>query len=179
MKSAKTRQLARALVEVGRDNDCFSQLVEDLKSVHEKLGGSPDANRYLSDKQVGFEKKQDALKHIFQDFVSAKTYNFLFLLIKSQKFKSLDEIVDLAEKLNKEVSGVVEVIIESARPIKPEQEEQIRQIVNEKLKQDILNKPVINEKLLAGICLRAGDTVIDASLYGKMMRLKQRIEAIE
>jgi len=179
MKSAKIRQLARALVESGNDHGCFSQLIEDLKSVSEKVTASPDANRYLSDKQVDFEKKQTALKHIFQDFISAKTYNFLWLLIKSQKFSSLNEIVGLAEKLNKEVSGVVEVIIESARPIKPEQEKQITKIINEKLKQDVLIKQVLNEKLLAGICLRVGDTVIDASLYGKMMRLKQRIEAIE
>ena len=179
MKSAKIRQLARALMEAGREYDCFSQLADDLKSVIDKINASPDVSRYLSDKQVGFEKKQTALKHIFQDFISAKTYNFLFLLIKARKFNSLEEIVDLAEKINKEVSGVTEVIIESARPINPEHEKQIVEIIKDKLKQDILVKQVTDEKLLAGICLRIGDTVIDASLYGKMMRLKQRIETIE
>ena len=179
MKSAKIKQLASALMETGREHECFDQLLSDLNDVSEKIKASPDAARFLTDKQVEFAKKQQALKHIFQDFISDKTYNFLFLLIKSQKLNALDEIITLAGKLHKEISGITEVIIESARPIKPEHEKQIIQIINEKLKREILVKQVIKEELLAGICLRVGDTVIDASLYGKMMRLKQRIENIE
>lgn len=179
MKSAKIKQLVSALVETGKEHDCFEQLIIDLNDVCKKINASPDIVRYLTDKQVDFENKKNALKHLFQDFISAKTFNFVLLLIKSQKLKSLAEIIALAEKINKEKSGVTEVVIESAGAITPEQEKQIEKIIKEKLKQEILIKQVINKNLLAGICLRIGDTVIDSSLYGKMMRLKQRIEQFE
>lgn len=179
MKSAKTKQLARALVESGKEHDCFEQLIADLKDVDRKINNNPDLARYLTDKQVEFENKKKALRHIFQDFISAKTFNFVFLLIKAQKLKALNEIIVSAEKMNKESSGVVEVVIESACAIKPEQEKQIEKIIGEKLNQEVLVKQLINKDLIAGICLRIGDMVIDSSLHGKMMRLKRRIDQIE
>lgn len=179
MKSAKTKQLARALVESGKEHDCFEQLIADLKDVDRKINNNPDLARYLTDKQVEFENKKKALQQIFQDFISAKTFNFIFLLIKSQKLKALNEIIISAEKINKEFSGVTEVVIESAGAINSEQEKQIEKIIKEKLARDVLVKQIINKDLIAGICLRIGDMVIDCSLYGKMMRLKQRIENIE
>ncbi len=179
MKIAKTKHFAKSLVEIGQEQNCFSALIDDLKSVNAKFDENLDLVKYLVNKQVVFAKKKEALKHVFQDFISEKTYNFIFLLIKSDKLKFLGQIIAQAEKMSLHDGKIIEVVIESASPLNAEQEKEICKIIEKKKGVAVVSRNKIDPKLLGGMKLIIGDTVIEGSLYGKIMRLKQKIEDLE
>jgi F-type H+-transporting ATPase subunit delta len=179
MKIARTKHFARSLVEIGNESNCFSELIADLESVEEKLDSNLEFKMYLNDKQVTFKQKKQALEHIFKDFVSKRTYNFIYILIKANKLNYLAVILVQANKLNLETSNVIEVLVESVIPLAPKQEKEIQKIIEDKIKQEIVVRSRVNEEILAGLRIRIGDTLIEGSLYGKIVRLKDKIEKFE
>ena len=179
MKIARTKHYARSLVEIGQECGCFDELIADLIDVDEKINLHLDLKTFLLDKQVTLKKKSAALADIFKDFISQRTYNFILMLIRAGKLNYLSEIILQAKKLNLNNRQLAEVIVESVIPLSPEQEEKIAALVKEKLKGDVVLKNVVNEKILGGLRLKIKDTVIEGSLFGKIARLKKKIEEIE
>lgn len=179
MRMVKIKHYVRSLVEIGHENDCFDELTADLSDVDEKINQNLDFKKYLLDKQVPLARKSKALKEIFQDFISQRTYNFILLLIKDGQLDYLSEILTQAGKMSLAHRQLVEVVAESALPLSPDEEDKIKKIIAEKLGRQTVLKNIVNASLLGGLRLRIGDMVIEGSVLGKIERLKQKIESIE
>jgi F-type H+-transporting ATPase subunit delta len=179
MKLVNTKKLAEALVRVGREQSVFDSLVQDLESTSEKINENLELKRYLTDQHVLLRDKRTALATVFQDFISARTYNFLMLLIKSKKLEYLDEILSVSRKLYLQVDDVQEVVIESVVVLSPEVEKNLNDILMKKLNRPLVLRNMINPDLIGGLRIFIGDRVIDSSLRGKLDRLQETINKIE
>jgi len=179
MKIASIKHYAKALVEIAHENSCWDELLADLESVDVKINENLDFKKYLTDRQVSFEKKKEALETVFQDFISKKTYNFVYLLLKSGKLLSLSSIIELAKKQNLKDKDLLEVIVESVVELSPKQEKKILEVLSEKIGAKLILRNIINKELIAGVKIFFGDTEVDSSLQGKIIRLKHQIENYE
>mgnify|MGYP002641330102 CR=1 FL=1 len=179
MKIAGIKHYSKALVEIAHENNCWDEILADLESVDDKINENLDFKKYLDDRQISFEKKKEALKTVFQDFISNRTYNFIYLLLKNNKLMSLSSIVEFAKKHDLKERDLMEVIVESVVALSPKQEKKIVEILSEKMGAKLILKNIINKDLIAGIRIFFGDTEIDSSLQGKILRLKQETEYYE
>ncbi|NQT49297.1 ATP synthase F1 subunit delta [Candidatus Kuenenbacteria bacterium] len=179
MKIAKIKHYAKSLIEIGQGHNCFEEIVDQLKNVEEKLAENPDFKKYLLNKRVGFIKKREALEHVFQDFLSKRTYNFLYLLIKNNKLVNLSDILNETNKVNLKNNKIKEVLVESVIPLPSEIEKTIKKIIEKKINSEIILRNIINQALLGGMKITIGDTVIDGSLFGKISRLQRKMENYE
>jgi len=176
MKNLKIKHYAKALVEIGEENSCWSELLSDLKQVSGKFNEELELKQFLLDKHIGITKKKDALEKIFKDFIGKRTYNFILLLIRTSNLAYLDSILLLAEKMQLERGGVREVIVESVSALSPKQEKELTQTLVEKFGKDVVIKNLIKSDLLGGIKVTIGDVIIDSSILGKIERLRTKIQ---
>lgn len=177
--SSTIKHYAKALVELGIENQCYDALVSDLIDVDEKINGNLEFKKYLTDKHVTFAEKRKVLHDIFQDFIAEKTYNFLFLLIKDGRLLELSSILKEAAKTNLKRQELFEVIVESVVPLSAEQEKKIEIKMAQTLNQKLIIKNIINPEIIGGLKIYLGDTEIDGSIRGKILRLKKKIEDYE
>ena len=175
MATRNLKHYSKALVDLGNQYGIFDELLADLADVSEKIDANPDLRKYLLDPQIKLDKKKKALQAIFQDFISEKTYNFLFILIKDKKIGYLDQIVEKTKKRKKEEEKILEAVIESVVPLDIAQEKDVKQALADKSDKQILIKNLINPDLIAGLRITLGDIVIDSSVQGKIGRLKNII----
>jgi len=173
-----TKKYSQALVEICRDNNCWDEMLADLQDVSSKLNETLELKRFLNDNQVELSQKQAALKTVFRDFIGQKTYNFLFLLIKAKKLSFLDTIILQAQKLNLEIAGLNELIVESAIPLTAIQEKELKLALEHKYEKTLFIKNIVNRELIGGVRIFLGDITIDSSILGKIERLKRKIEFI-
>ncbi|MBU1131967.1 ATP synthase F1 subunit delta [Patescibacteria group bacterium] len=179
MREKKLTHYARALVEICRENNCWDELLADLKTVSEKLNESLELKRYLVDRHVTMTKKKESMKDIFRDFIGKRTYNFVFLLIKDQQLLHLDSIIAHAKKINFEHDGIHEALVESAIALTPTQEKALVKVIKEKIDKQIVLRNIINPGLIGGLKVTVGDTELDCSIRGKLERLKRQIQEFE
>ncbi|KKQ80336.1 MAG: ATP synthase subunit delta [Parcubacteria group bacterium GW2011_GWC2_38_7] len=178
-QTSTIKHYAKALVELGIENQCYDALVADLVDVDAKINENLEFKKYLTDKHVTFAKKQEALKNTFKDFVGDKSYNFLFLLIKEGRLLELSSILEIAAKTHLKAQDLFEIIVESVVPLTAKQEKEIAEKLAQSIKQKLIIKNIINPEIIGGLKIFLGDTEIDGSIRGKILRLKKKIEDYE
>ncbi|HCC23798.1 TPA: ATP synthase F1 subunit delta [Candidatus Falkowbacteria bacterium] len=178
MKGFNVKHYAAALARIGREQGIFDELMSDAQHVAEKIDENLDFKKYLVDPHVSLGNKKKALQMVFQDFVSERTINFILLLIKSKHLGYLDQIIKTAKDSFLTDDQVSEVIVESVVPLTVTQTKQLASLVAEKLGIKVLLRNLINEKILGGLRISIGDTVIDSSIAGKLQRLQTTINTL-
>jgi len=103
--------------------------------------------------------------------------NFLKLLIENDRIDVLPEIAEHFEALKAEIENVVDVTVTSATALDDAQKEAIASALRKRLGRQIRLETELNEDLIGGAVIRAGDVVIDGSLRARLEGLANALTA--
>jgi len=94
--------------------------------------------------------------------------NFVKLLIEYDRVAVLPEIAEHFEALKAEVENTVDVTVTSATPLSGEQQKTIAAALEKRLGRSVRIETEIDEDLIGGAVIRAGDVVIDGSVRARL-----------
>ena len=97
--------------------------------------------------------------------------NLVKLLAEKGRLSALPSIAATYEELKQQAEGQVEVQVRSAQPLTDEQRQKIADSLTKKLGKDVSITAEVDESLIAGAVISAGDMVIDGSAKGRMEKL--------
>ena len=130
---------------------------------------------YLADPAFSNEQRLDFLTGLFAKAKATKVAgknkqgtNFLKLLLEYGRISVLPEIAEHFEVLKAKVENVVDVVITSASVISKKQQNAISKALRDRLGRDVNIETEIDENLIGGAVIKAGDVVIDGSLRSRL-----------
>jgi ATP synthase F1 delta subunit len=94
--------------------------------------------------------------------------NFLKLLLENGRVVALPEISEQFEALKAKVENSIDAVITAASPVSEAQQKAIASSLSAKLGRDVRISTQIDENLIGGAVIRAGDVVIDGSLRARL-----------
>lgn len=97
---------------------------------------------------------------------------FLNLLAEAHRLPQLPEIAGLFEELRAEAEHVVHAKVTSAVALPAAELDVIKSALKKRLGREIQIEVAVDESLIGGAIIDAGDVVIDGSLKGKLSRLQ-------
>jgi len=97
--------------------------------------------------------------------------NMLLLLTENGRLLALPAIYEGYEVLKQAAEGSIEVKVTSARKLTAKQEKEMAAQLKKKLGKDVSISAEIDQSLIAGAIIRAGDLVIDGSALGRLSKL--------
>lgn len=103
--------------------------------------------------------------------------NFLKLLLEYGRVDVLPEIAEHFETLKAEVENTVDVVITSATPLSEAQKKAMTEALKARLGRQVRLETDIDENLIGGAVIRAGDVVIDGSLRARLSGLSNALTA--
>jgi F-type H+-transporting ATPase subunit delta len=95
----------------------------------------------------------------------------LKLLLEYGRVNVLPEIAEHFDALKAAVENTVDVTVTSAAPMSAEQQAIIAAALKERLGSNVTLSTEIDENLIGGAVIRAGDVVIDGSLRARLTSL--------
>ncbi|MGB5511042.1 MAG: F0F1 ATP synthase subunit delta [Woeseiaceae bacterium] len=98
----------------------------------------------------------------------AKGTNFLKLLIENDRVAVLPEISEHFDALKAKVENTVDAVVTSAVALSKEQLDAMAGSLRKRLGRDVRITTEIDETLIGGAVIRAGDVVIDGSLRARL-----------
>lgn len=104
-------------------------------------------------------------------------HNFVSLLAQNRRLGFLPEIAALFEQMKSDVENALDVEVVSASKLTPDQESRYAAALHKKLGRHVRLHTRIDDRLLGGAVLKAGDLVIDGSLKGRLERLATELTA--
>ena len=101
--------------------------------------------------------------------------NFLKLLLEYGRVSVLPEIAEHFEALKANVENTLDVTVTSAAPMSTAQQEEIAAALTERFGRTVHVETAIDESLIGGAVIRAGDVVIDGSLRSRLEGLSNAL----
>lgn len=106
-----------------------------------------------------------------------KCRNFIRLLAENKRIVLLPQISRLFDHLKAQQEKSVDVEITTAFQISSDITDSLAKALNKRLQREINLSTKVDEGLIGGAVIRAGDTVIDSSVRGKLSKLAESMNS--
>ena len=184
-KSTIARPYARAAFQVAQENDALEALSQSLRIAKDVLADGQVA-KFLADPALNNDTRLEFLTELFARaagknsvFAGSSEHgtNFVKLLLEYGRVDVLPEISDRFDALKAEVENTVDVTVTSATQLSDAQVNDISTALKSRLGRNVNLTTEIDENLIGGAVIRAGDVVIDGSVRARLEGLSNALVA--
>ena len=133
--------------------------------------GDPDLSRLLADPRVPADRVTELVLDVCGGGLSATMANFVRVLGEGRRLGVGPTIARLFEVEKSRRAGRSAVELVSAYPLEPAQVRLLVKAIGRRLGRDLTVRASVDESLIGGVVIRIGDSVIDASLAGRLREL--------
>lgn len=170
------RPYARAAFEVAQSDNQLPQWLDALTTASAVV--SHDKVKALLDSPgLTAAQKSDAIIEVLGKLSNPKFGNFLITLTENKRLSLLPFIRELFIELKSRYERISEVSVSTAYPISDELMKKLTGALVEALQHEVKISSSVDESLLGGVVIRAGDTVIDGSVKGRLAKLAETVKA--
>ena len=177
------RPYAQAAFAVANDNNALAPMSAALK-VAGTVVSAPQVAGLIAHPAVGPDQLLAILQGVFADVPEAKPFaakggngeNLLKLLIENDRLALLPAIADQVEMLKRQAEQVVNVTITAASAIDESQRNEIAEALKSRLGRNVDITTEVDEDLIGGAVIRAGDFFIDGSVRSKLSRMSAALQ---
>jgi F-type H+-transporting ATPase subunit delta len=170
------RPYAKAIFALARQNNTLANTAEGL-TLGARVVADPQVQGLLGSPHVTAAQLADLVSGIAGAKLDENGRNFISLLAQNRRLGFLPEIAALFAQMKAEVENAVDVEVSSATALTPEQESRYAAALQKKLGRSVRLRTRIDQSLLGGAVLKAGDLVIDGSIKGRLERLANELTA--
>lgn len=171
--STTARRYAEAAFQVARDDGDIDAWISGLQGANEVLQ-RPVVRAYFDDPNAAREEKVDALPRMFPD-LRPHVLNLLRILTVRHRTHLVPGILAEFERLVREERGVLEAWVTVARPLSDEEQTEITQRLSDATGKQVEIQSRVDPAIIGGLVVRVGDRLIDASISGRLQRLRQEL----
>lgn len=127
--------------------------------------------KLLINPQLTQEQLTTLFVELLADKLDAERKNFIRLLGQYQRLNVLPEIAALFEEYRLDQEKKIKVEVLAATPLTENYLQKISQQLTKRFQRQVILESKVDPTLIAGAIIRAGDTVIDGTVRGKLTRL--------
>ncbi len=174
------RPYAKAVFEVAlaaQALTAWSEMLRLTATVVAKVVANDTVNNFLTSPTMTVEQQAQKLIEIVGDELNDQGQNFIRLLAENKRLSLLTEIVSLFEAMKANQEKSIDVEITSAFALGDETQEKLAKALRTRLQRDVKMACKIEQSLIGGIVIRAGDMVIDDSVRGKLNKLAEAMNS--
>lgn len=166
------RPYAKAVFTVAREEgglEGWSRMLGLISAV----AAEPNVRALLESPEISNEQKSFRLSEVCGDELNDRARALIRVLARNKRLDLLAEIAWQYEDLRAAEEQSLDVEVQSAFPLTDAQAETLRAALAKKYAKEVQLTSTVDGNLLGGAVIRAGDTVIDGSLRGRLDKLAE------
>ena len=165
---------AKALLATTEKAGVTATVLTELESlVRDVLGHQPKFTEALASPRIASEQKLQLIDHACGGRMSSELVRFLKVVARQGRFALMPAIAASYRKQVNDQAGRAEVTVVTAAAMTDDLLDRVKQTLESHLKRPIDLQTEINDALIGGMVVRVGDTVYDASIAGKLNRMRK------
>ena len=167
---------AQALINQAQKQGALEEVTEDVRGIGTLLTGNKSFLAFTQAVTIADEEQTRALEKIFTGRVHPLTLNAIKSMARRGRLMFLRGLVSGFVAILTRMGGHVDVEITSAREIRPEVLERVRQAIGKSQAKTADVKVKIDPALIGGMMVRIGDTLIDGSVATQLLRMEEQLK---
>ena len=174
-QSTIARPYAKAVFELAQETGKLEQWGTLLRSISYAVD-DPTVIDLLQKPSVGSAAVGQLIIDALGDRLDEHGRNFIRLLAENGRVGILPEITAGFETLRAEAERTIDVNVTSAAPLTEQHKTELVASLEKRFGRDVRLHCEVDESLIGGAVVRAGDLVIDSSLRGRMQQLASSLK---
>lgn len=164
------RPYARAAFDIASENNVVEQWAEML-NLCAAVAHDPTMKAALDNPRLSWQQSAEMINEVCAEQLDERGKNFIKLLAENDRLVLLPEIAALYQYYRAQAQGTVDAELVSALEVSDEQVNAIAASLSKRLGKKVSLATRIDETLIGGAVVRAGDMVIDGSIRGRLEKL--------
>ena len=169
-KSTIARPYAEAVFQLADANGQLKQWSAMLQTIA-MIAADADIQSIIGNTSVNKEQVAQLVIDVAGDVMTDAGRNLVKLLTENRRLDVLAEITEQFETLKAEAEKTVEAQVVSAQEVSAAQQNMIAEKLKARLGREVSLTCTVDESLMGGAIIKAGDMVIDGSVSGQLNKL--------
>lgn len=168
------RPYAKAAFEYARTQKALDGWSSSLALVASVVQQSA-VEELLDSPTVTSEQKASALFDICGEELDQNVKNFVAVMAENKRLALLKEVQQLFEDFKSQQEKFADITVSTAFELDSNIEKGLAEKLSKTLESEVSLSTEIDKSLIGGVVIRAGDTVIDGSVRGRLAKLAETI----
>ena len=164
------RPYAQAVFKLAREQGSLAEW-SDVLQLLGQVAADERVQAILASPRFSGQQLESLFLDICGDNPNEAGQNLVRLLAENRRLIALPDIVRQYEALRATEEGTLRARLISAQPVEDKVRVDLAQALGQRLQRKVELESEIDESLLGGAVIRAGDLVIDGSVRGRLKRL--------
>ena len=177
-ENAIPKRYADAFIEDAKISIGQEQAFGELANLKSVIRENPDLEKFLYNADISFKEKCGFIDKVLKDGFSEELRNFLKLLIDKGRIGHIKAICEYS-RVTYAHGEVVDALLKSSYPLDLDVVQRIKEKLENKLKKKLKLYIELDARLLGGVQVVVGNTVIDGSVRKRLEDLKKRMQLAE
>jgi len=173
---AAARRYAEAAFQVALAEDRLDAWQADLATAAEMLG-RPDVEPTVHSPAVPLMERVEIVRQLLEPRIGRGPLRLVTLLVERGKVQALPRVSEEYTRLLNAHRGVVMATVTSAMPLTADETAAIRSRVEAMAGSAVELRSEVNPDLLGGVTIQVRDRLLDASIRGRLERLRDQLHA--
>ena len=175
MISEVAQRYGQGLYEVALENQTVREKKEQVESLLSVLESNKEVEELLRAVKVTKKEKKEFIESVFIESLDKEVISLIKLLIDKGRIYYLKDVLKEYLLLADEELGIVHATVHSARKLKDDDIERIKEALKIKTNKEVVIENKVDPELIAGIKVTLGNNVTDITMKNKIEKMKQTL----
>lgn len=168
------RPYAKAAFELALEQNALSKWSTMLATLTQ-IAADENTIVFLGNPRVTTEQQVSLFCDVCGSVLDDTGKQFVRVLADNERLRVLPEISVLYEALRAEQEKTLDVMVTSAMPIDEARQQKLTAALKARFKRDVTLQCDVDEALIAGAVIRAGDTVLSNTISTRIVELRESL----
>ena len=174
--STAARRYAEAAFEIATRDRTLDSWGDGLALAAEVLADRRVAS-VVDNPAIPLAQRLDVVERLLSGRVQAPLLRLVRLLVQRSRLDMLPAVASQYQRLLNRQRGVVEAVVTSAAPLSRDETETLRAKLADMTGAAVALEERVDAALIGGLTVRVGDQLLDASVRGRLERLRNQLVA--
>jgi F-type H+-transporting ATPase subunit delta len=175
-RGSAARRYAEAAFQLAERDGALDRWGDDLRRAAE-IASDEQIARIVGSPMVPLTERQDLVERLLARRLAKPAMNLVRILVQRGNLELVPAIAAEYQRLLNRQRGIVEALVTSATPLTPDEDRAIRDRVAQLTGTTVDVQTAVDPELIGGLTVRIGDRLIDASVRGRLARLREQLLA--
>jgi F-type H+-transporting ATPase subunit delta len=166
---------AQALLELAVEQGCPDEIGLELQALAQAAGEVADLPTFLASPVIPLARKREVLSRSLSGKLSPLVLELLNCLLRRERSALLEAVTDQYRCLLQARNRQVQIRVEAAVPLDPAVAAELEAVLGRELGMTPILQVEVVPELLGGLRLTVGGRVVDASVSGRLQRLRDTL----
>lgn len=168
------QRYGNVLFGLAQEKKQLTPILKDVHRLHQCIQEEPRAWDQMVSPAVLFKTQAQMIQKLSKSLkLQPLMHQFLMILCENHRLQNLKSSLEEFMDQNQKAEGIVEGVLETPAVFSKEEMEALEESLKRKLGKTVSLSQEVKKSLLAGVVLRLGSLMIDASVGTQLKKLRQ------